>query len=461
MEFLAQNASTDALPIIFLNKKTLKKQNTPLLKNNNFSAKNGQIVVGKSTLIVGTQGVKTADDWRILGMKITQKLKLLEVKNAVINVPKKCGAFVEGLVLGDYEFNTYKSEKKKSKLKNIYLESADDITTTVEKAISHAEAQCLTRDWVNTTPEDANSDTIESAVRKMFKNTSVEVDVYGEKELKRLGMNMHLAVNRASRHKAKTIKLTYTPPKWDSKNDKHHVMVMKTLTYDSGGLSIKPGNHMTSMKADKSAGMVGWGVMSAISNLGSKSKITMYLGVAENMIDGSAYKPDDVLIAMNGKTVHVKNTDAEGRLVLFDNLCLAQKENKKFTTISSWATLTGAAVFQFGNEAAGMVGFNDKLKKQIKTSGDKCGEIFMNAEFHKYMLDGVDDSLADLSNTGSAGQGCQKAGLFLTNAITKKNKNNYIHLDIAGPSFVEKAFGSNPSGGTGFGVRTILDFLNR
>ena len=104
-----------------------------------------------------------------------------------------------------------------------------------------------------------------------------------------------------------------------------------------------------------------------------------------------------------------------------------------------------------------MVGFNDKLKKTVKKAGEKAGEIFMNAEFHKYMLDGVDDSLADLSNTGTPGQGCQKAGLFLTNAITKKNKMKYLHLDIAGPAHTETAWGSNPAGASGFGVRTLIN----
>lgn len=201
------------------------------------------------------------------------------------------------------------------------------------------------------------------------------------------------------------------------------------------------------------------GAMKAIAELGCKHKVTMYLGIAENMIDGSAYKPDDVLIAMNGTTIHVKNTDAEGRLVLFDNLCLAQKENDDITTIHTLATLTGAAVFQFGDEAAGLVGFNDKLKAKVKKSGDKAGEVFMNAEFHRFMMDGVKDELADISNTGTKNMGCQKAGLFLSKAISKENLDKFLHWDIAGPAFVDKAFGHNPSGATGFGVRTILSYL--
>ena len=420
-----------------------------------FTGKKGEISVNHNRVVVGTKGIKDSEDWRVLGVKLTQKLKSLNVKSASIRVPKKCGEFIEGLVLGDYEFNRYKSKSEKSKLKTIYLTSKSNIKQTVNTAISKATATCHARNWVNTTPEDAHSETIEKAVVKMFKGTDVKVTVYGEKFLKKQGMNAHLAVNRASRHEAKTIKLEYTP----KKHKEHHVFVGKGLTYDSGGLSIKPGNHMTTMKADKAGAMTVWGMMKYIAENGSDSKVTVYMGIAENMIDGSAYKPDDVLTAMNGKTIHVKNTDAEGRLVLFDNLCLAQKQNKDITTIHTLATLTGAAVYQFGDETAALVGFNDKLKKRVQKAGDKAGEIYMNAEFHKYMMDGVKDELADLSNTGTPNQGCQKAGLFLTNAITKKKNKKYVHWDIAGPSYTEKSWGHNPSGATGFGVRTLINYV--
>lgn len=420
-----------------------------------FEGKKGQIVLDGKRVIVGTTDVKLADDWRVIGVKLVGFLKSIKVKSASIEVPAKCAEFVEGLQLGAYEFMKYKSKPEKSKLERIYLTSADDIVDIVKKSVVKADATCYARDWVNTTPEDANSYTLEAEVNNIFKHTNIKVTVYGEKDLKKFGMNAHLAVNRASRHDAKTIKLEYVPESYD----KHHVFVGKGLMYDSGGLSIKPGTAMTTMKADKAGAMAVLGAMKAIAELGCKHKVTMYLGIAENMIDGSAYKPDDVLIAMNGTTIHVKNTDAEGRLVLFDNLCLAQKENDDITTIHTLATLTGAAVFQFGDEAAGLVGFNDKLKAKVKKSGDKAGEVFMNAEFHRFMMDGVKDELADISNTGTKNMGCQKAGLFLSKAISKENLDKFLHWDIAGPAFVDKAFGHNPSGATGFGVRTILSYL--
>jgi leucyl aminopeptidase len=216
---------------------------------------------------------------------------------------------------------------------------------------------------------------------------------------------------------------------------------------------------MVNMQADKAGAMTLIGLMEYLKNNEGNSKVTCYIALAENMINENSYRPGDILTMKNGKTVKINNTDAEGRLVLFDNICLAQEQNKSFTSMTSIATLTGSAVVQFGNEAAGLVSFNNKLKRKIQKAGNKQGEIFLDAPFHKYMLDGVKDDIADLSNTGTPTMGCQKAGLFLTEAVKKKNKNKFIHIDIAGPAFVDKGFGSNPKGATGFGVRTLIELV--
>jgi len=444
-----------------LSTKFVKSKDVKKLKNKDMSAagfkgKKATFFIRNHILYIGIEGIKDANDWRELGYKTIQYLKKLSSKTVALDLPDASNEFVEGLVLGDYEFNQYKSKIDEPKLKQIVINCSKKVTNKLKKSIAKAKAQCITRDLVNTTPEDMYSDTILEYVSQLFDDTKVKVSWHEEEDLDELDMNGHLAVNRASRHEAMTIKLTYKPKK---KPKETIVLVGKGLTYDSGGLSIKPGNHMTTMKADKAGAMTLIGFMDYISKFGSNNKIVCYLAIAENMIDGSAYKPDDVLTMKNGKTVHVKNTDAEGRLVLFDNLCLAQEENKKIDKIYSLATLTGAAVYQFGDEAAALVGFNGKLKKEVIKKGKKSDEIFMNAEFHKYMMDGVKDSLADLSNTGTPNMGCQKAGLFLTNSIKKKNIKKYVHWDIAGPAFVDKSFGTNPAGGTGFGVRTLIELF--
>ena len=442
---LSKNNKKVAFDVTYVTLKDAKKMGIDKL---GFEGKSGQFRVTDNELIVGTTGAKKKSDWRELGQKVTAKLISLKVKKAYTSLNDESLEFIEGLILGSYEFTKYKSEKKKNK--QLLEVSIEDITVFYE-AKNRVLGQFCTRDLVNTTPEDANPESLQKLIHKKFKNSEhIDVTVYYEKDLKHLGMNGHLAVNRASRHKAYTVKLEYRPS-LQSKDQEHHIFVGKGLTFDSGGLDIKGDGDMKDMKSDKAGAMTLVGLFDYLENSNVIHNVTAYIALAENMIDGTAYKSDDVLTMKNGKTVHIRNTDAEGRIVLFDNLCLAEEENKKITTIHSLATLTGAAVYQFDG-ACGLVGFNDDLKKKIMKKGRKSGEIYMDAAFHTDMMDGVDDKLADLSNTGTPNAGCQKAGLFLTNALTKKAKKKYLHHDIAGCSF-KQGFA------TGFGVRTLINFL--
>lgn len=265
----------------------------------------------------------------------------------------------------------------------------------------------------------------------------------------------HLAVNRASRHPARTIKLVYTPSN-ASDNAKHHIFVGKGLTYDSGGLDIKTGGHMKNMKTDKAGAMTLIGLFEYLKKQGSKNRVTAYLAIAENMIDGTAYKADDVLVMKNGKTVEVLNTDGEGRIVMADNLCLAQEENRDITNLYTIATLTGAKIYQFGKNTGALVGYSTKKKRGIIEAGKKSGEIFMNAEFNKYMMNSIDGDISDYKNLAdsSVGMGCQTAGLFLTKFITKRNIKKFVHIDIAGAEISDK-------NATGFGVRTLIQLIKK
>lgn len=447
----------------------IKKEKTNAKSNNlNYvkfkSGKNESILID-DTLFYGSKNVKTPEDWRQLGFNLVKLLRTQykNVEHALIlnEVNSESKQFFEGLYLGDYNFNKYKSQKPKIRHLYFYVdvkfENHQKTKNVIKEAKRKVNGQFLTRDWVNTTPEDANSKTISSFIKVHFKNTkNITIEEYKEKDLKNLNMNAHLAVNRASKYPAKTIKITYTPEELTNKT-KEIVLIGKGLTYDSGGLSLKPSNSMTTMKADKAGAITLLGFMDVIGKQGSKNKITCYLGFAENMVNENSYRPDDVLVTKNGKRVHIKNTDAEGRLVLYDNLVLAQEENPNITEIVSIATLTGAAIYQFGNEAAGVVSRNKKLIKKIKNKGIGEDEIWCEAELHKFMEDSIKDDLGDISNVGTSNQGCQKAGLFLMEAISKKNKTKYIHLDIAGPAFIDNEFGTNTKGGTGFGVRSLYE----
>ena len=400
------------------NKKRLKKENFKARIEDKCTYLNKEdtiyIGIGKEKITMGFS--------KLLGYKIGKKMLkmakyekpfliyLKEIEKNNINLAK----FLEGMKASDYRFDKYKSKKHDEYHLEVFL-ITDKIPEEeeVEKYIRElnvvqaiSDGVDITRDFVNEPPSNLSSLKYKEEVESIFKGLQKsEVVIYGEEELKNRGMNCHLAVNRGS--------------------------------------------------------AVVLGIMSALERMECKKKVVGYICLAENMVSGNAYKPDDVLKAANGKTIHVKNTDAEGRLVLFDNLVLAEEENPNLDKIYSLATLTGSAVNQFGYEAAGMVGFNEKMKKELKKRGEETEEIWLNAEFHKYMLNSVEDDIADLSNTGTPNQGCQKAGLFLTKSLTKKTVKKYLHCDIAGPSFVDKSFGVNPKGATGWGVSSFLELLKK
>jgi len=412
-------------------------------------------------MYVNTKSIKDKDDRRTLGYQIGKELLKRKIKNVLININIKDDELIQGLQLGVKISDKYKSEKQKNTLKKVILLNKDRESLRVawNKNVNVVESQTLTQELIDLTGEDGTSEILVNMIKKALVDSDISINVYNEDFLKEQKMNGHLAVNRASKHQATVVKLTYTP-KFPNLYTKDLVFIGKGLTYDTGGLSLKPTNSMINMQADKSGAMTLVGLMKYIMRQGSKNKITCYISLAENSLGSESYRPGDVLTMKNGKTVMVKNTDAEGRLVLFDSLCLAQEqakeENRKIDKIYSIATLTGAAVGQFGEEAAGLVGFNDKMKKELIKCGNKQGEIFLDAQFHKYMLDGVKDSIADLSNTGTPYMGCAKAGLFLTNAIDEINKNKFLHIDIAGPAYTTSGFGSYKSGASGFGVRSLI-----
>ncbi len=444
-----------------------------LFKMAKFKFKNKQIITIGNRVIVGSRGIREPEEWRQLGFDIVKYVRanFPNVRYAILNrkVNQKTKQFFEGMYLAEYKFDKYKSKKtivpdlimlvSGDLKKGDEIKSRTSIFNVIKEAKQKVNGQFLARNWVNTTPEEANSETISRDIEDKFRNNkNIEVKVYGDEELEALKMNGHLTVNRASKFEARVVRITYTPTDFvKNKDNKVIVGVGKGLTYDSGGLSIKPGNAMTTMKADKGGAMALYGLSDILAKRGGNNKVVLYMAFAENMISPDSYRPDDVVTFRNGVKAHIKNTDAEGRVVIFDSLCLAQDENPDLDEIFSIATLTGAAVYQFGDEAAGMVSKNEKLFDKFFEIGKVEDEIFCEAKLHKFMTDGIDDKVADISNTGTPNQGCQKAGMFLMKAIKKKNIKKYIHLDVAGPTFVEKPFGTNPEHATGFAVRTLFE----
>ncbi|MBQ7271704.1 MAG: leucyl aminopeptidase, partial [Campylobacter sp.] len=229
--------------------------------------------------------------------------------------------------------------------------------------------------------------------------------------------------------------------------------------YDSGGLSLKPSDYMLTMKCDKSGAMAAMGIIKGAAELNLPFEIHAVIGATENMIGGNSYKPDDVLISRSGVTIEVRNTDAEGRLVLAD--CLDWAQELKPDILIDMATLTGACVVGLGEYTIGLLGNNEEFKLEYKRLTKPSGELFGILEFNDYLRELIKSNIADVSNTATSRYGgTTTAGLFLDKFIKDEYKDKWLHLDIAGPAYLEKAWGYNQIGATGAAVRANLYYLD-
>ena len=317
-----------------------------------------------------------------------------------------------------------------------------------------AEATNYVKDIVNTIPHDYTPVHMASDAMELDGVDGIECKVFDEDYLQENRMNAFLAVSRASEHPPRLIHLSYK-----AENPlKKVVFVGKGLTYDSGGLSLKPSSSMVSMKSDKSGGAAVMGIIKACAKLKLPYEIHAIVGATENMIGGDAYKPDDVLVARNGVTIEVQNTDAEGRLVLADCLCYAQE--LKPDLLIDIATLTGACVVALGEFTFGVMGHNHALKHSLHVASAKSGELSASLPFNKHLKKLLKSNIADISNISSSRYGgAITAGLFLDRFIEEENKDKWLHLDIAGPAFVDKPWGYNQAGASGAGVRACVYWL--
>jgi leucyl aminopeptidase len=456
-----ENVNAD-IEIVFIND-IEKAEDKKLLETLEFKAKDESCVLlpELQKIYVGFEE-KNYDCLAIASATAIKKIQSTKFKSAKINLCEtledNLKAIVEGALLGEYKFTNYKSDSKKKKLdlsimvsnKNNKLEKVLEEAKIISKAVNK------TRDMVNTTPADFYPEVMANTAKKLAKDAGINFEVHGEKYLDKNGMNAMNSVGRASIHESKLIHLSYKPKEPKAKI----VLVGKGLTYDSGGLSLKPSDFMVTMKSDKSGGCAVLSTLWAIAKLELPFEVHGIVGAVENMIGGDAYKPDDVLKAKNGKTIEVRNTDAEGRLVLADCLCYAQDEIKDIDYIFDYATLTGACVVGVGEYTTGIMGNNEILKRNAVLSALKSGELATTLDFNRYLKKTLKSEIADMSNIASTRYGgAITAGMFLDNFIYDENKEKWIHFDIAGPAFVEKSWGYNPHGASGAGVRMTIKFL--
>ncbi|MFI6053814.1 leucyl aminopeptidase [Streptomyces violascens] len=369
-------------------------------------------------------------------------------------------AIGEGALLGAYAFTAYQDRGADAKgpLAEVALLGAKPRDkahkAAAERSLALAEEMNRARDLINTPPNDLTPEAFAAVVSAAGKEHGLKVQVLDEKALDKGGFGGILGVGVGSANPPRLVKISYT----HAKNAKHLAFVGKGITYDSGGISLKPAGHNETMKCDMSGAAAVFAAVVAAARLGLEVNVTGWLALAENMPSGSATRPGDVLRMYSGKTVEVLNTDAEGRLVLADALWKASEE--KPDAIVDVATLTGAMVLALGDHTFGIMANDDAFRTAIHEIAEESGEQSWPMPLPANLRKTMDSPTADLANMGVRMGGGLVAGLFLKEFVGEGI--TWAHLDIAGPAFNDGApHGYTPKGGTGSSVRTLLRLAER
>jgi len=411
----------------------------------------------------------TADYFRNYCAGLISKLKNEKIQELYLTLPEYSTfnkfyddhpyfyqTFIEGFVLGNYDFEKYTTKKKTNKRLTITFLS--DETAQIKKAIKNAkdvtEGVNFTKDLQNEPGNNLTPPEFAKRIALMFKGTSVKVKIMDEKEIKRKKMGGLLAVGQGSKNPPRFIVLKYNGAK--NKNSKLIAVVGKGVTFDSGGISIKPSNNMGEMKADMSGAAVVAGLLLAAEKAKLHVNLIGIISSAENMPSGTSMRPGDVVITSSGKSIEVIDTDAEGRMVLSDALIYASKQKPKL--IIDLATLTGACVVALGELAAGMFTKDEKIKDQLFSSGLKTYDRVWPLPFWDDYNYQIESNVADVRNLGSSRWGgAITAAKFLEKFVDKNIP--WVHLDIAGPAMANDFNNYTKKYMTGFGVRLLFDFL--
>ncbi len=322
----------------------------------------------------------------------------------------------------------------------------------VETAQAIIPAVFLARDLVNEPPSVATARFLGEQAAHACRGRGLSVEVWGKKKIAAMKLAGLLAVNRGSQEEPRFIKIHYKPA---GRPKKKVALIGKGITFDSGGLSLKPSKSMETMKLDMAGGAAVIAAMSCLPKLGLDIEVTGYVPTTDNLPGHNAQKPGDMIQYLNGKTIEVLNTDAEGRLILADALALAAQQKPDY--MINLATLTGACMVALGTQVAGLFSNNQALADTLLRGAGETGEKLWQLPLVKEYKDSIKSSVADMKNIGGAHGGAIIAALILQEFVADVP---WAHLDIAGPAFAE---GDNlicPKGGTGFGVRTLINFLS-
>ena len=424
-------------------------------KNNLFS----KIII----ISPGQKSLVSGNDLAIIGGKINQissKSKNKKVSVLVASEFSNDENLVEigfGATLNTYKFDKYKSKKKAIKQINeitIISKNAVKLKNKFKQKKSVAEGIFLARDLVNEPSNILNPEEYAKRIKGLSKY-GLKVEVLNETKMKKLGMWSLLGVGRGSQYESQLVIM-----KWDgnkTKKSKPLCFVGKGVCFDSGGISLKPGNKMEEMIGDMGGSAAVVGLMKALALRKAKVNVVGVVGLVENMPDGTAQKPGDIVKSMSGQTIEIQNTDAEGRLVLADALWYAQDKYKPEIMIDL-ATLTGAIVMSLGNKMAGIFSNNDDLSDKLldagRDSGDNVWRLPLSDSYDKM----INSKFADMKNIGLGGAGSITAAQFLKRFV---NKVPWVHIDIAGTATGMEKSSINTSWATGFGVNLLNTLISK
>src|SRR5436190_149933 len=368
-------------------------------------------------------------------------------------------ALVDGTMLGGYEPARWKQDEEPAKLSTLIIcGDADGLEEAAQRAETVASWTNRARDLVNSPPNELTPERLAERAREIASSgQNLSAEALGPDEIREQGMGALAAVAQGSDNPPRLVVLRYDPPQ--AKGDLLLGLVGKAITFDTGGISLKPSLHMEDMKGDMAGGAAVIEATGAIAELGLPVRVLTVAAASENMPSGNAYRPGDIIRAANGKTIEVTNTDAEGRLVLADALWYARGQGA--THILDLATLTGAMEVALGDLYAGIFGNDDEWRDEVVAAGEASGDhawpFPMNQRYRRY----VDSAFADIKNSSDLRQ----AGAVLAAAFLEEFAGDgpWAHADIAGPAFLERSRGDyfTQRGGTGYGVRLIVELATR
>lgn len=388
-------------------------------------------------------------------------MKLNELKSKVVFVDSFSGLFfidkqeiarqfASTLPLCDYAFDKYMIKKADITEKEIHVHAVEDIAVALEEGANIAKGICIARDLVNEPAEVLTPAEMAARVTAFGKEYGFEVEVFDKEACAEFGMNAFLAVGRASVNEPKLIVMRYNGGEGVAKG-----VIGKGLCYDSGGLFLKPGANMHAMKGDMAGSAAVIGAMCSIAMNKLPENVVTVVAACENLVDGAGYRNGDIVHTMAGKSVFVHSTDAEGRLTLADAITyMIRKEN--VDSIIELSTLTGSCANFFSDVCCGVLTTDDEMYEKIASISDIAGEKYSRLPHYDEFREFIKSDIADLYNSSSNGAGGICAGLFLDEF---KEDKPFMHLDIAGMTFAKSKKDGYPKGGTGYGVKTVYNYI--